>query len=83
MGTALGAGTNNLGELWALGIALWCILETAKPMHSAAYIFTDSNYAIGVATGKWKGKHPLIDKLTEGPNSEGKKHRVAAAVSFY
>ena len=63
MGADRGAGTNNLGELWALGVALWCILEAAKPMHSAAYIFTDSNYAIGVATGKWKGKHPLIDKL--------------------
>jgi ribonuclease HI len=55
---ALGPGTNNLGELWAVGLALQAALARirAHPDHSyqRLYVFTDSQFTRGVLTQGWK-----------------------------
>jgi ribonuclease HI len=49
---ALGQGTNNVGELWGVSLALDLIqeLKSTKP----TVILTDSKYAIGMLTKEWK-----------------------------
>ena len=44
--TSLGHGTNNIGELYALGMALRCIIDS--PPVEFSVIFTDSDYAHGL-----------------------------------
>jgi ribonuclease HI len=58
---ALGHGTNNLGELWAVGLALQAALARilAHPNHTyqQLYIFTDSQFTRGILTLGWKSSH--------------------------
>ena len=55
---ALGHGTNNLGELWAVGLALQAAHDRilAHPHHTykQLYIFTDSQFTRGILTLGWK-----------------------------
>ena len=60
---ALGDGTNNLGELWAVGLALQAAHSRilAHPHHNykQLYIFTDSQFTRGILTLGWKSsQHP-------------------------
>ena len=48
----LGKGTNNIGELTAIKVALESIKDPRLPVH----LYTDSSYAIGVLTKGWKAK---------------------------
>jgi ribonuclease HI len=55
---ALGHGTNNLGELWAVGLALQAaharILAQPHHTYNQLYIFTDSQFTRGILTLGWK-----------------------------
>jgi ribonuclease HI len=61
---ALGHGTNNAGELWAIGLALELALarlHTHAHLYNQLYIFTDSQYSRGVLTMGWLSKtHPAL-----------------------
>ena len=63
---ALGHGTNNGGELWAIGIALELArnrLATHSHLYTQLYIFTDSQYTRGVLTMGWRSlTHPGLSK---------------------
>jgi ribonuclease HI len=48
----LGSATNNIAELSAIKKALSAIDERSRPVQ----IYTDSRYAIGVLTKRWKAK---------------------------
>jgi len=52
----LGHGTNNVGELTALILALNILDEQQWPLDAPAALFTDSSYAIGILTKGWKAK---------------------------
>ncbi len=54
----LGASTNNVGELWAIGMVLR-IADEEKWDHRKLFIVSDSKYAIGVLTKKHKAKKNL------------------------
>ena len=61
---ALGHGTNNLGELWAIGMAMQ-IAARRVSTHLQDYdqfrIFSDSQYSIGILTQGWKSRtHPKL-----------------------
>ena len=63
---ALGHGTNNAGELWAIGIALE-LAQARLTAHShpykQLYIFTDSQFTRGVLTMGWRSlTHPGLAK---------------------
>lgn len=53
---ALGEGTNNIGELSAVGLALALLDEEGVESTVQVHIFTDSKYAIGVLSQGWKAK---------------------------
>ena len=53
---ALGQGTNNIGELAAVGLALTLLDEAGIPSTTPVHLFTDSKYAIGVLSQGWKAK---------------------------
>jgi ribonuclease HI len=60
---ALGPGTNNLGELWAVGLALQAASLTLTHPHpyTQLYIFTDSQFTKGVLTLGWRSNtHPAL-----------------------
>jgi ribonuclease HI len=63
----LGHGTNNLGELWALGAAISLadreaiVAETLRGRN--AYLISDSQYTIGCLTLGWKSKSPLNTEI--------------------
>ena len=61
---ALGHGTNNLGELWAIGMAMQIALGRIKDFpndYQRFTIFTDSQFSVGILTKGWKSKtHPLL-----------------------
>ncbi len=62
---ALGHGTNNLGELWAVGLALQAALIALSQPHTYTqlYIFTDSQFTKGVLTLGWRSNtHPALAK---------------------
>ena len=63
----IGHGTNNLGELWAIGAAIELGEQEAAQDLSLqgrqAYIITDSQYAIGVILDGWSSKHVLNTAL--------------------
>jgi ribonuclease HI len=64
---SLGIGTNNIGELSAIGLALE-LLERARVKRSAQIaLFTDSAYAHGVLVKGWKAKanRELIEEVRE------------------
>ena len=61
---ALGHRTNNLGELWAIGMAMQ-IAARRISIHPHAYdqfrIFSDSQFSIGILTQGWKSRtHPEL-----------------------
>jgi len=55
---SLGLGSNNLGELWAIGMALDIIDHHITHNHNIthAYICTDSQFSLGALTKGWKIK---------------------------
>ena len=53
---ALGIGTNNVGELTAIGLALDLLEQAAFPVDQPVRLFTDSQYAEGVLVKGWKAK---------------------------
>ena len=55
MFASLGFGTNNVGELYAIGMVL--TVETLGENTDTLHIFTDSEYAIGCIDKGWKPKH--------------------------
>ena len=62
MQIALGKGTNNLGELWAMGMALEFIsllLEMGRWEKGEVHIFSDSSYSIGGLNGTTTPKSNL------------------------
>jgi ribonuclease HI len=57
--SALGHGSNNLAEIWAIGLGLDCAagLHAASPTaFSGIHIFSDSEYAIGTCSKGWLSK---------------------------
>ena len=53
LGPSLGHGTNNLGEIFAIGICLQVLLEcSAVHQFSNAVLFTDSKYALQVLSSR-------------------------------
>ena len=63
---ALGQGSNNLGELWAIGLALQAALQRilANPhAYKQLLIYTDSQFTRGVLTLGWRSNsHPALAK---------------------
>jgi ribonuclease HI len=55
-GTFLGHGTNNIGELTAVGIALDLLEEAGVAPSESVVLHTDSKYSLGVLTQGWKAK---------------------------
>ena len=53
---ALGRGTNNIGELSAVGLALELLEQAGVDPGEPVVIFTDSKYSDGVLTRGWKAK---------------------------
>ncbi|MES2639905.1 MAG: RNase H family protein [Myxococcota bacterium] len=53
---ALGAGTNNIGELFAIQLALDLLKENGVDPSAPVSLFTDSQYSLGVLTKGWKAK---------------------------
>ena len=53
---ALGRGTNNIGELSAIGLALELLEQAGIDPGEPVVIFTDSKYSDGVLTRGWKAK---------------------------
>lgn len=53
---ALGLGTNNIGELTAIGMALELLDEAGIPATAHVAILSDSSYANGVLCQGWKAK---------------------------
>jgi ribonuclease HI len=62
---SLGHGTNNVGELTGILMALESLDELATPTDAKVVVFTDSDYARGVLTLNWKPKanQELISKI--------------------
>jgi ribonuclease HI len=62
---ALGIGTNNVGELAAVGLALDLLDEADVPTSTAVELMTDSKYTNGVLALRWKAKAnaALIESL--------------------
>ncbi len=53
---SLGRGTNNIGELTAIGLALDLLEEAEVPPETPIALLTDSSYVNGVLTRGWKAK---------------------------
>ena len=53
---ALGMGTNNVGELTAIGLAIELLDEAGFDQTAPVEILTDSKYSNGVLTQGWKAK---------------------------
>ena len=53
---ALGSGTNNVGELSAIGLALDLLDEAGFPEDGQVELLTDSKYSHGVLVLGWKAK---------------------------
>ena len=52
----LGRGTNNVGELSGIGLALTLLDEAQVPADAPVVVFTDSQYSFGVLAKNWKAK---------------------------
>lgn len=52
----LGRGTNNVGELSGIGLALTLLDEADVPADAPVVVFTDSQYSFGVLAKNWKAK---------------------------
>ncbi len=83
---ALGKGTNNIGELTAVSMAIELLEEAGVAAREPVALFTDSKYSLGVLTAGWKAKanQALIGeikgKLSRWPNL--KVHWVAGHVGI-
>lgn len=55
-GASLGIGTNNVGELTAVGLALDLLEEAGIDPQDPVVLHTDSKYSLGVLTQGWKAK---------------------------
>jgi ribonuclease HI len=57
----LGEGTNNIAELTAIERGLETVAERGRPV----YVYSDSNYAIGLLSKSWKAKAnvDLVDRI--------------------
>jgi ribonuclease HI len=53
---ALGRGTNNVGELTAIGVAMDLLDEADVPADAEVHVLTDSKYSNGVLVLGWKAK---------------------------
>ena len=53
---ALGRGTNNVGELTAIGVAMDLLDEADVPVDAEVHVLTDSKYSNGVLVLGWKAK---------------------------
>lgn len=53
---ACGHGTNNIGELTAIALAVELLTELGVDPSTPVALFTDSTYAAGVLTKGWKAK---------------------------
>ncbi len=53
---SLGNGTNNIGELAAIGLALDLLEEAGAVPTAPVVVYSDSSYARGVLTQGWKAK---------------------------
>lgn len=65
---ALGHGTNNLGELWAVGLALQAaharILAHPHHTYKQLYIYTDSQFTKGILTLGWRSsQHSALARV--------------------
>ena len=73
---SLGTATNNVGELYAIGLALDLLDEAGVPGVSPVALFTDSKYTNGVLCMGWKAKANrdlilgLRTRLGERPGAE-------------
>jgi len=67
--TALGWGTNNLGEVWAIGLGLRqaSSICNLNPAIDQIHVFSDSEYAIGVCSKGWCSKehHTLVSAIRQ------------------
>ena len=57
----VGAGTNNFGELWAIGMVLTDVARKARSgyvLPAKGAILTDSSYVRGCLVGGWEAKGP-------------------------
>ena len=83
--SALGSGSNNLGEVWAVGLGLTraAPLLVGHPAISEVHVFSDSTFAIGVCSRGWFNKvyHSLassIRRLSRSLPATVFYHKVAA-----
>ena len=53
---ALGTGTNNVGELTAIGMAMDLLDDADVPVGGEVHVLTDSKYSNGVLVLGWKAK---------------------------
>jgi ribonuclease HI len=53
---ALGQGTNNTGELSAIGLAMDILDDAEVPLDALVHVLTDSKYSDGVLVRGWKAK---------------------------
>jgi len=53
---ALGEGTNNIGELTAIQLALELLTQAGVDPATPVALYTDSSYSLGVLTKGWKAK---------------------------
>ena len=62
----LGHGTNNLGELWGLGMPLQMAKDRVlshPDLYNHLHIFTDSQFSLGIVTDGWSShSHPDLAK---------------------
>ena len=68
LSVGLGHGTNNLGELWAIGMVLSAVqlrIDQGYRYPKLGFIFTDSEYAKGCINSHWNTaiNHDLVSAL--------------------
>jgi ribonuclease HI/exonuclease III len=57
LSAALGSGSNNFSELWAIGMGLdWVSRRAPSPPPDQIHVFSDSEIAIGVCARGWYSK---------------------------
>jgi len=83
--TALGWGTNNLGEIWAIGLGLSqaSLLCSSSPLITEIHFFSDSEFAIGLCSKGWYSEDyncysSAIRELTRQLSIPVSYHKVAA-----
>jgi len=82
---ALGKGTNNVGEVHAVGLALDLLDEVGYPVDGAVEVLTDSQYAHGVLALGWKAKANLAlvsSVKTKVSSRKARLHWVAGHVGI-